>query len=169
MKFRHSSPPVQAGIILIALAGGLATACSHGKSAADTIKPVKAYFESMTGKNVVSPDLNSIEGARGMILTWRVGDRDSAQITEYSWVLAKNTDQLKKTLIVFDSARAWNTEAYIFLPVSTPAVEVHQKVGLSVPKAIYDEDGMNRIREIVLTGKMPKGGVVDQFSQFMDR
>jgi len=39
---------------------------------------------------------------------------------------------------------------------------------LMVPQTIYDEDGMNRIREIVLSGERPSGSFVDQFDQFME-
>jgi hypothetical protein len=148
--------------------GAFLGACRHEKSAADTIQPVRQYFEKQAGGNVVAPDLGSIEGTSGKILTWKVAGSDPAQFTEYSWVLAKNTDQLKKALVMFDSARAWNTETYIFLPVSPAALQVHEKVGLSVPKTIFDEDGMNRIRELVLSGKAPEGGFVDQVNQFMN-
>jgi len=83
-------------------------------------------------------------------------------------VLAKNTDDLKKAMIVFDTARAWNTEDYIFLPVTIPALAIHENVGLTVPESIYDEDGMNRIREIVMSGEVPEGGFVEQFEQFYE-
>ncbi len=155
-------------IALIVLIIASFTACRHERSAADTIEPVKMHFEKLTGKKVVSPDLSSIEGTVGMILTWKVSGNDQNQFTEYSWVLAKNTDELKKALIMFDSARAWNTEQYVFLPVSSAAIEVHKTVGLSVPQSIYDEDGMNRIRELVLKGEAPTGGFVDQVDQFME-
>lgn len=143
-------------------------ACSREKSAADTIEPVKQYFESLTDREVVSPDLSSIEDTVGVILTWQVTGDGSEAISEYSWVLARNTDDLMRALIIFDHARAWNTETYIFLPVSLPAGEVHEEVGLSVPQSIYDEDGMNRIRELVLSGETPEGGFVEQFEQFME-
>jgi hypothetical protein len=155
-------------ILSMPLASSLLSACKHEKTAADTIEPVVKYFESRPANEVVAPDLNSIEGAKGMILTWKVNGSNDAQPVEYSWVLAKNTDALMKSLIMFDSARAWNTEAYIFLPVSVPAVEIHEKAGLSVPKSIFDEDGMNRIREIVISGKAPTGSFVDQVEKFMD-
>jgi hypothetical protein len=167
MKPRYSPSSIIFAIVLTVAANAFLSACKHDKSAADTIEPVKRYFESQDGKNVVPPDFSPIEGTRGMILTWKVSGDDPSQFTEYSWVLAGNTDNLKKTLIMFDSARAWNTETYIFLPVSLPAVEIHESVGLSVPQTIYDEDGMNRIREIVLNGETPRGGFVDQLDQFM--
>ena len=168
MRPGHLSQSLLLGIILMVFVSAFLVACKREKSAADTIQPVKRYFQNQPGKNVVSPDLGSIEGTAGMILTWKVSGDDPAQYIEYSWALAKNTDQLMKTLIIFDSAGAWNTETYIFLPVSPAALEVHQKVGLTVPKAIYDEDGMNRIREIIVSGKAPQGGFVDQFNQFME-
>jgi hypothetical protein len=166
MKPKFSLLSAMLLIASILLTVSLLTACKREKSAADTIKPVVQYFGSRTG--VVAPDLKSIEGAKGMILTWRVEASDSNQPVEYSWVLAKNTDDLMKSLVMFDSARAWNTESYIFLPVSVPALDVHQKAGLSVPKTIFDEDGMNRIREIVISGKAPTGSFVDQVEKFMD-
>jgi len=157
-------------IVLTGLLWG-SVACAREKSAMDTIEPVRQYFESLTSGDVTplpSPDLDSIEGVEGTILTWRARDADSGEMVEYSWVLAKNTDDLKRALIVFDSARAWNTESYVFLPVNQAAVEVHEDVGLMVPQTIYDEDGMDRIREIVLSGERPSGSFVDQFDQFME-
>ena len=134
----------------------------------DTVKPVREYFEGLTGRGVVAPDLSSLEGVTGTILTWRANDPGSGEALEYSWVLAKNTDDMKRALIAFDSARAWNTESYVFLPVSVAALGIHSEVGLMVPQAIYDEDGMNRIKEIVLSGEVPSGSLVDQFEQFYD-
>jgi hypothetical protein len=168
MKPRYSSLSAIFLIVSMPLASSLLSACKHEKSAADTIEPVVKYFESRPDNEVVAPDLKSIEGAKGIILTWKVTERNTVQPVEYSWVLAKNTDALMKSLIMFDSARAWNTENYIFLPVSIPAVEIHEKVGLSVPKSIFDEDGMNRIREIVVSGKAPTGSFVDQVEKFID-
>jgi hypothetical protein len=165
MKSRISSSLILFGLILTASV--CTGACRKEKSAADTIRPVADFFETQTGQNLISPDISSIEGTQGMILTWKI-ESDTADYVEYSWVLAKNTDALMKALIVFDSARAWNTESYIFLPISLPAVEVHRSVGLSVPQAIYDEDGMNRIRELVLSGEAPEGSFIDQFDRFME-
>ncbi|MCX6647551.1 MAG: hypothetical protein NTY09_14505 [bacterium] len=147
-------------------------ACKREKSALVTIEPVTQYFAGLGDAVVVSPDLNSVEGTVGTIITWKVRENGSNQdvepdqYTEYSWVLAHNTDDLMRALIVFDAARAWNTETYIFLPVTNAALQIHQDVGLSVPQAIYDEDGMNRIRELVLSGKAPEGSFVDQFDRF---
>jgi hypothetical protein len=147
-------------------------ACKREKSALVTIEPVSRYFEGLGDAVVVSPDLNSLEGTVGTIITWKVRENASNQdvepdqYTEYSWVLAHNTDDLMKALIVFDAARPWNTETYIFLPVTNAALQIHKDVGLSVPQAIYDEDGMNRIRELVLSGKAPEGSFVDQFDRF---
>jgi len=136
--------------------------CTRTKSAESTIAPVKQYFESLGNPALVSPNLQSIENNAGSILTWKIDN------TDYSWVLAKNTDDLKKALVFFDAARSWNTEEYVFLPVTMAALEVHKKVGLTVPQSIYDEDGMNRIKELVLEGKAPEGGFVEQFDKFME-
>jgi hypothetical protein len=147
-------------------------ACKRDKSAIDTIKPVSNYFDGLGDAVATAPDLNPLEGTAGTIITWKVRENGSVegtepgQLTEYSWVLAHNTDDLMKALIVFDAARAWNTETYIFLPVTNAALQIHQEVGLSVPQAIYDEDGMVRIRELVLSGKAPEGSFVDQFDRF---
>ena len=155
-------------ISIILLSNLFNLACARKLSAADTVRPISKYFENLTNIGVTPPDLSSIEGTKGTILTWQVKDPTNGQVTEYSWVLAKNTDDLKKALVAFDSARAWNTENYIFLPVSLPALDVHKKVGLMVPQAIYDEDGMTRIKELVLKGEVPTGSLVDQFEKFYE-
>jgi hypothetical protein len=170
MRLRIESFSLIVPILITGLLWG-STACAREKSAMDTVRPVSRYFENLTSGDVTppsSPDLGSIEGVDGTILTWRVQDADTGETVVYSWVLAKNTDDLKRALIVFDSARAWNTESYIFLPVNQAALEVHKEVGLTVPQSIYDEDGMNRIRELVLSGETPSGSFVDQFDQFME-
>jgi hypothetical protein len=167
---RRHYPPTSVVLlaVLTALMSGLHLSCKRTRSAAETIEPVKRYFENLPDNRVIAPDLSSIEGASGMLLTWNVREDDSDQYVEYSWVLVRNTEELERTLIVFDTARSWNTEDYIFLPVTTPALQVHEEVGLSVPKSIYDEDGMNRIREIVLEGEIPSGGFVEGFERFME-
>lgn len=168
MKSGFSSTPVIFILILVVGINALNLGCKSEKSALETIEPVKMYFENLSAKEITHPDLSAIEVTEGVILTWHVTLDDSTPPGQYSWVLAKNTDDLKKALIIFDSARAWNTGSYILLPVSIPALDVHAEAGLTVPKAIYDEDGMNRIREIVLSGKAPEGGFVEQFEQFME-
>lgn len=153
-------------IVLVVSVGS--SACARSITAAETVEPVREYFASVPGGGVSGPDLSGIEETSGTILTWRIIDSENGGDVEYSWVLAKNTDDLKKAMIVFDTARAWNTEDYIFLPVTVPALEIHENVGLSVPESIYDEDGMNRIREIVMSGEVPEGGFVEQFEQFYE-
>ncbi len=155
-----------ASLILISL-NILTVACSGNTSALDTIEPVCEFFEEYSDSEVIAPDLDSIEVTDGVILSWKVTDPDIGGDVEISWVLAKNTDDLKKAMIFFDSAQSWNTKEYIFLPVTNRALEIHQGLGLEVPKSIYDEDGMDRIREIVLSGEVPQGSFVDQFDQFM--
>jgi len=155
-------------IILFSMGCTFIPACRNEKSAADTIEPVKQYFENYVKNDVEFPDLPSIEGTAGTILTWKVRNSETGLFVDFSWVLAKNTEELMKVLIVFDAARAWNTESYIFLPVTMPALDIHKEVGLTVPKTIYDEDGMNRIRELVIKGEIPDGGFVDQFEKFME-
>lgn len=144
----------------------LSTACARDKSALDTIEPVSRYFDNLANADIIAPDTGSLEGTAGTIVTWRVCESGDGDYVEYSWVLAKNTGNLMKALIVFDAARAWNTESYIFLPVTMDALRVHEEVGLTVPRTIYDEDGMVRIREIVLSGEAPQGSFVDQFDRF---
>jgi hypothetical protein len=168
MKLKYSISFVAAIFLAMITSSTFLLACSKGKSAVDTIEPVKYHFESITDRDVITPDFSSIENAAGVILTWQLGSIDCKHYTEYSWVLALNTDDLKKALLFFDSARAWNTEKYIFLPVTPSALEIHTEVGLTVPQSIYDEDGMNRIREIVFSGEVPEGSFVDQFEQFME-
>ena len=168
MKPRRSISFVTAIFLMMFTSSFSLLACGKGKSPTDTIEPVKKYFDAMSDRDVIAPDTNSIENATGIILTWEMKDTDSDQVTEYSWVLAKNTDDLQNALLFFDGARAWNAEEYIFLPVTTSALEVHTQVGLTVPQTIYDEDGMNRIREIVMSGEVPEGSFVDQFDQFIE-